>query len=58
MKGYYASRLAREKARTGVVFSLPVIFGLIVMFIIPLMQSLYMAFSSVSIIQLTDEKAI
>ena len=51
MKGYYASRLAREKARTGVVFSLPVIFGLIVMFIIPLMQSLYMAFSSVSIIQ-------
>lgn len=48
-KGYYSSPIARQKAKTGVIFSLPVIFGIVVLFIVPLVQSLRMAFSSVSV---------
>lgn len=46
-KGYYSSKIAREKARTGFLFSLPAIFGIVFLFCIPLFQSLCMAFSKV-----------
>ena len=47
-KNYYTSKIARQKARTGFVFSIPVIFGVVVFFCIPLAQSLVVAFSNVS----------
>ena len=49
MKKNFHGKLASQKAKTGFFFALPMIFGLIVLFLIPLLQSLYMAFSSVSI---------
>ncbi len=48
-KPYYASRFARQKAVTGICFSLPVLFGLVFFFALPLVQSLQMAFSDVTV---------
>ncbi len=47
--GYYHSKINRRKALTGFCFSLPVIFGIIVLFCVPMVQSLRMAFSNVSV---------
>lgn len=48
-QGYYSRRINRQKAVTGFVFSLPVIIGIIFLFLVPLSQSLFMAFSDVSV---------
>lgn len=46
--GYYKSKINRQKALTGFLFSLPTIFGLVVLFCLPMLGSLRMAFSQVS----------
>lgn len=45
--GYYKSKIHRQKALTGFLFSLPTIFGLVVLFCVPMLGSLRMAFSQV-----------
>ena len=47
--GYYSRKINRQKAVTGFVFSLPVIIGIVFLFLVPLSQSLFMAFSDVSV---------
>lgn len=45
----YGSKMARDKARVGLLFSLPTIIGLLLLFLLPLLQSVRMAFSNVTV---------
>lgn len=46
--GYYGRKINRQKAWTGFFFSIPTIIGLVLMFCLPMFDSLRMAFSIVS----------